>query len=102
MRYIKSEKYDSPIIRGKIMGPNPLKLQEELLTGHKIPPGAVVLDLDVGFNNPGIIRHEFEFLFMMISYTAFMKQRKNKTNRVYHVLRIKEVMRKFLKIIVQY
>jgi cyclopropane fatty-acyl-phospholipid synthase-like methyltransferase len=48
MRYIKSRKYDTPLMRRKIMGPNPLKLQEELLTCHKIPPGATVLDLGSG------------------------------------------------------
>jgi cyclopropane fatty-acyl-phospholipid synthase-like methyltransferase len=48
MQYIKSEKYDNTLIRGKIMGPNPLKLQEELLVGHKIPQGAAVLDLGSG------------------------------------------------------
>jgi cyclopropane fatty-acyl-phospholipid synthase-like methyltransferase len=48
MRYIKSEKYDTPLIRGKIMGPNPLKLQEELLNDHKIPQGASILDLGSG------------------------------------------------------
>ena len=32
----------------KIMGPNPVKLEEELLIGHKIPKGAVVCDLGSG------------------------------------------------------
>ena len=32
----------------KIMGPNPLKLEEELLTGHCIPAGAIVCDLGSG------------------------------------------------------
>ena len=30
------------------MGPNPLKLEEELLIGHKIKDGAVVCDLGSG------------------------------------------------------
>lgn len=32
----------------KIMGPNPVKLEEELLTGHQIKEGAVVCDLGSG------------------------------------------------------
>lgn len=48
MKYPRSEKYDMPELMGKIMGPNPLKLEEELLTGHRIGPGAVVCDLGSG------------------------------------------------------
>ena len=48
MRYPKSEKYDAPELMAKIMGPNPIKLEEELLTGHDIPDGAVVCDLGSG------------------------------------------------------
>jgi cyclopropane fatty-acyl-phospholipid synthase-like methyltransferase len=48
MNYVRSEKYNTPMINKKIMGPNPLKLQEELLTDHKIPQGAAVLDLGSG------------------------------------------------------
>lgn len=42
MKYIKSEKYNTPELMAKIMGPNPVKLEEELLNGSKIPTGAVV------------------------------------------------------------
>ena len=45
MRYVKSEKYNTPALQQKIMGPNPIKLEEELLRGHKIPENAVVCDL---------------------------------------------------------
>ena len=31
MRYVKSEKYNTPAFQAKIMGPNPIKLEEELL-----------------------------------------------------------------------
>ena len=48
MNYPRSEKYASPELMAKIMGPNPLKLEEELLTGHRIPAGAVVCDLGSG------------------------------------------------------
>ena len=48
MRYIRSEKYNTPELQAKKMGPNPVKLEEELLNGHKIPDGAVVCDLGSG------------------------------------------------------
>ena len=48
MKYIKSAKYDTPELQAKIMGPNPVKLEEELLIDHKIPAGAVVCDLGSG------------------------------------------------------
>lgn len=48
MDYPKSEKYQTPELLAKIMGPNPLKLEEELLRDHKIPAGAVVCDLGSG------------------------------------------------------
>lgn len=48
MKYIKSAKYDTPELQAKIMGPNPVKLEEELLLDHKIPAGAVVCDLGSG------------------------------------------------------
>ena len=48
MKYIRSEKYNTPALQEKIMGPNPVKLEEELLSGHHIPDGAVVCDLGSG------------------------------------------------------
>lgn len=48
MKYIKSTTYDPKIVNEKIMGPNPLKLTEELLQGHTIRPGAAVMDLGSG------------------------------------------------------
>ncbi len=48
MKYPKCEKYDTNLIKEKIMGPNPIKLEEELLTDHLIPSGATVMDLGSG------------------------------------------------------
>ena len=48
MKYIKSEKYSTPQLMAKTMGPNPVKLEEELLIDNKIPNGAVVCDLGSG------------------------------------------------------
>lgn len=48
MEYPLSKKYNTPELMSKIMGPNPVKLEEELLTGHCIPAGSVVCDLGSG------------------------------------------------------
>ncbi|MDO5115493.1 MAG: methyltransferase domain-containing protein [Synergistaceae bacterium] len=48
MRYIKSEKYDQEALKDYIMGPNPMKLLEELLSENPLPPGSTVLDLGCG------------------------------------------------------
>jgi len=48
MKYIRNIKYETPEFLGRIMGPNPMKLAEELLSEHKISPGAAVLDLGSG------------------------------------------------------
>ncbi|CQR54993.1 hypothetical protein [Paenibacillus riograndensis] len=45
MEYAKSQKYNNPELLAKIMGPNPFKLQEEMLLNHKIPAGSLVCDL---------------------------------------------------------
>ena len=48
MKYPLSEKYSTHELMAKIMGPNPLKLEEELLDNHRIPAGATVCDLGSG------------------------------------------------------
>ena len=48
MKYTKSQKYNTPELLAKIMGPNPFKLQEEMLLNHKIPAGSLVCDLGSG------------------------------------------------------
>jgi len=48
MKYIKSEKYDPNLIKECMMGPNSIKLLEELLTLHPISPDKTVLDLGCG------------------------------------------------------
>lgn len=44
----KTGTFPLSIVQSKIMGPNPLKLAEELLEHHEIPQDAVVLDLGSG------------------------------------------------------
>lgn len=48
MKYILSKKYDTPELMAKIMGPNPIKLEEELMLNHRIPSDSVVCDLGSG------------------------------------------------------
>ena len=48
MNYPLSEKYMTAELMEKIMGPNPIKLEEELLIDHHIPNGATVCDLGSG------------------------------------------------------
>ena len=48
MNYPLSEKYMTDDLMAKIMGPNPIKLEEELLTDHQIPKDATVCDLGSG------------------------------------------------------
>lgn len=48
MKYMRSRAYETPELLEKIMGPNPVKLGEELLQNHRIPKQAVVCDLGSG------------------------------------------------------
>lgn len=48
MQYPRSQKYNTPSLMAKIMGPNPIKLEEELLMGYLFPQDAVVCDLGSG------------------------------------------------------
>ncbi|MDD3269451.1 MAG: methyltransferase domain-containing protein [Syntrophomonadaceae bacterium] len=48
MKYSKSIKYDMSFIKENIMGPNPMKLLEELLLIHPVSSADTVLDLGCG------------------------------------------------------
>ena len=48
MNYTKAKQYNTSLINEKIMGPNPLKLEEELMIDNKIKPGSLVMDLGSG------------------------------------------------------
>ena len=48
MEYEKTQKYNTELVNQKIMGPNPLKLEEELLKDNNIKPGSTVMDLGSG------------------------------------------------------
>lgn len=47
-KYEKSKKYNTNVIMKRIMGPNPIKLLEELMNNNKTPSGATVMDLGSG------------------------------------------------------
>lgn len=62
MKYFKSEKYNTPALQAKIMGPNPVKLEEELLSDHHIPDGGIVCDLGSGQGLTSVfLAKEYEF-----------------------------------------
>lgn len=48
MEYIRSKKYDTQVFNDKIMGPNPIKLEEELMLENKTHAGSIVCDLGSG------------------------------------------------------
>lgn len=48
MEYRRSEKYCTPELMAKMMGPNPIKLEEELLEKSGISPDMTVCDLGCG------------------------------------------------------
>ena len=43
MEYRKSNRYHPQLVREKIMGPNPIKLLEELLLQHSLAPGIKIV-----------------------------------------------------------
>ena len=48
MEYKRTEKYNIDLVNEKIMGPNPLKLEEELMKDNTIKSGSIVMDLGSG------------------------------------------------------
>ena len=48
MNYILSKKYETPELMAKIMGPNPIKLTEELMSATHLPDYATICDLGSG------------------------------------------------------
>ena len=65
MKYEKSERYLTPALMAKIMGPNPVKLTEELLLDCKIPEKSVIMDLGSGQGLTSV------FMAKEYSYTVY-------------------------------
>ncbi len=55
MEYPISHKYNTPELLATAMGPNPFKLQEEMLLNHKIPAGSLVCDLGSGQGHTSVM-----------------------------------------------
>ncbi len=63
MIFAKASTFPTSIILGKSMGPNPLKLCEELLEESDIEPGSVVLDLGSGMGlTSALMAREYGFV----------------------------------------
>ena len=58
MEYPHADSYDVELVRSKIMGPNPLKLAEEVLSRHPIARGSHVLDLGSGMALTSAFLHQ--------------------------------------------
>ena len=75
MKYTKSLKYDKPIFNEKNMGPNPLKLTEELLEDNQIPAHALVCDLGSGQGVTSVfIAKEYGFKVYAADYGAIQQK----------------------------
>lgn len=48
MEFVKSNRYDKKLINDNLMGPNPLKMLEELTANLELHPGMKVMDLGCG------------------------------------------------------
>ena len=63
MEFPKTNHFDIDIVRSKIMGPNTLKLTEELMQRAGIPRGSVVLDLGSGSGiSSAMLAREYGFV----------------------------------------
>ena len=63
MTFEKANTFPQSIVLEKSMGPNPLKLCEELLDGADIPAGSIVLDLGSGTGlTSALMAREYKFM----------------------------------------
>ncbi len=77
MKYELSEKYDREMLKKKIMGPNPIKLEEELLKDNKIPSNATVMDLGSGQGITSVFLAK-EYNFRVFSVDLWSNPTQNK------------------------
>ena len=62
MKYVKSEKYNDAKFLNRIMGPNTIKLTEELMLNNEIAKGSNVLDLGSGMGVSSVfLANEYGF-----------------------------------------
>ena len=63
MEFLKTSHFDTELVRSKIMGPNTLKLCEELMDNADISAGSVVLDLGSGCGiSSAMLAREYGFV----------------------------------------
>ena len=75
MEYKKTEKYNTKLINQKIMGPNPLKLEEELMKDNSIKTGSTVMDLGSGQGITSIfLVKEYGFKYMQLTFGVIQKK----------------------------
>lgn len=78
MKYEKAKKYNKELIRNKIMGPNPLKLLEELLIENKIKENSIVIDLGSGTGLTSVFLAK-EYNFMVYTVDLWSNPEDNKS-----------------------
>ena len=62
MEFPKANSFPTNLVRKKIMGPNPLKICEEMLRDARISPGSIVCDLGSGTGiTSAMLAREYEF-----------------------------------------
>ena len=64
MEYKRTEKYNIDLVNEKIMGPNPLKLEEELMKDNTIKSGSLVMDLKYMQQTFGVIQKKIKNFLM--------------------------------------
>jgi hypothetical protein len=86
MKYIKSEKYNTKTINDLFMGPNPIKLTEELLLNHQIPNNATVMDLGCGRGITSVfLAKEYGFLRPRYENVKKFTQKGGAALRIYNI-----------------
>lgn len=78
MNYTLSKKYETPELMAKIMGPNPIKLTEELMSATHLPDYATVCDLGSGQGLTSVfLAKEYGFKVYATVYGAIPKRTEN-------------------------
>ena len=78
MEYPKSKKYNIDIVKEKIMGPNPLKLEEELMLNNQIKEHSIVMDLGSGTGITSVfLAKEYNFKVYAVDLWSDPKENQN-------------------------
>ncbi len=77
MQYIKSSKYDKNLVKNMIMGPNTIKLEEELLENALLKENDLVLDLGSGKGLSSVFMAK-EYLYKVVAADLWSDPEENK------------------------